>query len=99
MMCTMCHAALPLLGIFETEQVFRVKKTCGAATPTRITCCRHSQVRTGQHVKTMQPHAKSMSTHSFTQAHSARTVHSFSFLCIPRYLESSNLASHARYTA
>ena len=43
-------------------------KTRGATAPTRTTCCRHAQVRTQQHVKTMQPHAKRMSTHSFTLA-------------------------------
>ena len=37
-------------------------------TPTQTTCYHHSQVRTRQHIKTMQPHAKSISTHSFTQA-------------------------------
>ena len=55
------------LALIE-KQVFRVNKTPGAAAPTWTTCCLHSQVRTRQHIKTMQQHTESMSTHSFTQA-------------------------------
>ena len=42
----------------------------GAATPTRTTCCCHSQIRTQQNVKTMQPHAKSIYIYEHTQFHS-----------------------------
>ena len=45
------------------KQVFEVKNR-GATAPTRTTCCLQSQVRTWQHVKTMQPHTESMSTQS-----------------------------------
>ena len=46
-------------------------KTRGAATPTWTTCCCHSQVRTRQHVKTMQPHAKS----TYIWAHTVSLMH------------------------
>ena len=71
-----------------------LKKTLGTATPTRTTCCRHLQVRTRQQVRIMQPHAKSMSTHGFTQAWTHihfPSLNPFSFGVVP-----NNLASHAR---
>ena len=58
----------------KTKQVIRVKKTRWAAAPTRTVCCLHSQARRQQHVKTMQPHAEGMSTHSFTQAWAHRHI-------------------------
>ena len=47
------------------NKYLELKKTRGATAPTRTTCCCHLQVRTRQHVKTMQP-----PKHEHTQFHS-----------------------------
>ena len=71
------------------NKYFELQKTLGTATPTRTTCCRHLQVRTRQQVRIMQPHAKSMSTHGFTQAWTHRhfpSLNTFSFGVVPIWL-------------
>ena len=52
------------------NKYFKLKKTRGAAAPTRSTRYLRSQVRTRQHVRTMQPHMpiQKVRAHSFTQA-------------------------------
>ena len=54
--------------------------------------------RTQQHVRTVQPHTKNMSTHSFTRAWAHRhrqTMHTYIFLPLSFGVVQNNLASHA----